>query len=327
MSDRLLLTGATGFIGSNVARILINKKTGFTALIRPNTSPKRLDFLVNNAEIVKLDLADTGNLRTYLNQEKFDTIIHIGALRGGRKYAKRVYYDANVKATEQIAEAALKNESKLVFCSSVGVYGAIPQELPATINTKYQSDNVYHDTKIKAEGVIQKYVLAGLKAVIIRPAITYGENDYGFPYTLVKLVHRKLLLLPDITKIIHLANIDIVADAFYKVPEDEYRGNKIYNIADRYPGQLDELVDFISNRLYKRDYPGNRYISVKFFRRLARFAQRHGLHNFHNRIKLISNSWFYDNTESFKDLYLRHAKTIPDFKVVIDWYKKIHRIK
>ena len=91
--------------------------------------------------------------------------------------------------------------------------------------------------------------------------------------------------------------------------------------------QLDELVDFISNRLYKRDYPGNRYISVKFFRRLARFAQRHGLHNFHNRIKLISNSWFYDNTESFKDLYLRHAKTIPDFKVVIDWYKKIHRIK
>jgi nucleoside-diphosphate-sugar epimerase len=231
MANRILLTGATGFIGSNVARLLIAKKTNFTAIVRPGTSTRRLKFLANNVELIKIDLADTQKLRSFLNHEKFDTIIHIGALRGGKKYPKRIYYDTNVKATEQIAEVSLKNESKLLFCSSVGVYGAIPQELPATVKTQYQGDNVYHDTKIKAESIIQKHALAGLKAVIIRPAITYGEDDYGFPYTLVKLVHRKLIFLPDITKIIHLANIDIVADAFYKLAEDEFRGNKIYNIA------------------------------------------------------------------------------------------------
>ena len=327
MDNDILLTGATGFIGSNVARILAQKRVSFTVFVRPGTSAKKLQRLPERTNIVKIDLADTEGLRGYLAENRFSTVIHIGALRGGRNFPAKTYYDANVKATEQIADVCLKNDAKLIFCSSVGVYGAIPQELPAHINTTYQSDNFYHDTKIKAESIIQRYAIKGLKNIIIRPAITYGVEDQGFPYKLVKLVHKRLLFLPDSTIRIHLANIEIIADAFYKVAEDEFQGNRIYNIADRYPVKLNELVDFISNRLTGKPYPQSRYISIKHFRKMAAFCRRYGFPDMYNRIQLISNSWFYDSSEAFNNLYLRHAKTIPDFKTVVDWYKEHHRIR
>lgn len=327
MGNKILLTGATGFIGRNVARLLALKKTDFTAIVRPNTSARRLSAIPDSCEIVRIDLADADALKNYLEKQSFDTIIHIGALRGGRQFPEKVYYNANVKATEQIADVSMKNGSKLIFCSSVGVYGAIPQELPANIRTVCQSDNCYHDTKIKAEAIIQRFQMSGLKSIIVRPSIVYGEEDHGFPYMLVKLVHRKLLFLPDVIVRIHLANIDIVADAFYKLAEQEYKEPRIYNIADRYPVKLNELVDFISQRLGKDIYPQNRYISWKYFKKISAFAEKFGFGNLQNRIKLISNSWFYDSSDAFNDLFLRHSKTIPDFKTTVDWYKRKHDIE
>jgi nucleoside-diphosphate-sugar epimerase len=327
MPKSILLTGATGFIGRNVARMLSARKYDYSVIVRPETAEKRLSFIKDQCEIIRLNLEDTDSLSAFLAGNRFRTIIHIGALRGGRRFPRKAYYDANVKATEQIALSCLENDGKLVFCSSVGVFGAIPMELPAGGNTEFQGDTLYHQTKIQAENVIQKYIMAGLKAIIVRPTITYGEEDFGFPYTLVKLVHRKLLFLPDTDVRIHLANIDIVASAFYKLVEVEYRKNTAYIIADRYPVKLHDLVDFISNRLRQKPYPRSRYISRTHFRRMAAFALRYGWVNLHNRIKLISNSWYYDSSEAFNDLYLRHAKTIPDFKLVVDWYKKIHKIR
>ncbi|MBW6516051.1 MAG: NAD(P)-dependent oxidoreductase [Candidatus Cloacimonetes bacterium] len=327
MNKSILLTGATGFIGRNVARVLASKKQDFAVLVRPGTNSTKLKDLTDKCEIVELDLSSVDSLKDFLDKSKFETVIHIGALRGGRKYPQKTYYDTNVKATEQIILNCLKNDSKLLFCSSVGVYGAIPQELPANVNTVYQSDNFYHYTKIKAESIIKKYALSGLKSVILRPTITYGENDYGFPYTLVKLIHRKLLLLPDLAIRIHLAHINTVVEAFYKLAVEDYTGNKIYNIADPSPVKLKELVDFISHRLRDNPYPENRYISARKFRKITTLCQRYGFNSLHTKLRLINYSWFYDVTPSYKELTIQPRKTIPEFKIVIDWYKKIHHIK
>jgi len=325
MSKKVLITGATGFIGSNVTRALAQKKFDLTAIIRPDSSTKRISDCLDQITIVSIDLADIDKLKRFLEQNSFDVIVHIGALRGGRNYSSDIYYKANVEATEPIN--ALSNNSVFLFCSSVGVYGTIPNELPANINTEFQGDTHYHYTKIKAEAAVQKLILNGLQAVIIRPAITYGEDDYGFPYVLTKLVHKRLLFLPDVAIKIHLANIEIVTDAFYKLVEGEFEGCKIYNIADRYPVKMSELAAFISERLHMRKYPANRYISLLFFRKLERWAQSWGMEKTLNRIKLISNSWFFDTTDAYNELYLRHVKTIPDFKSVVDFYAIKKRIK
>ncbi len=322
MSDKsVLLTGISGFIGRHVAQDLINKGYKITGIIRPKTNLDKLKNFEQQVELVSIDLVDIPQLKSFLTKNRFDYIVHIGALRGGRKFNHHDFYGANVNATEQIATFALENESLMLFCSSVGVYGAIPKELPADVNTVFQEDNYYHFTKIRAEQIIQNLIMRGLKAHIIRPAITYGIEDYGFPYTLTKLIDKKMLYLPDKDMKIHLTNVELLTEAFAKLLEIEYDRSHTYIIADKEPVVMRELVDFICKRTKNNPYPANRKASLELFRKAEKIALRMGMVNLVNRIRLISYDWYYDTGNLFEELNLRPTSTIPMFKSVVDWYK------
>ncbi|PID28084.1 MAG: UDP-glucose 4-epimerase [Candidatus Cloacimonadota bacterium] len=319
---KILFTGITGFIGRRVARKFIKRKHELTALIRPGTAPERISEFRSSFNFAEIDLADTEKLKSWLAENKFDLIYHIGAVRGGRKFPREIYCKANIDATEQLALNAFENESKLIFCSSVGVFGAIPRELPANSRTARQRDTYYHYTKIQAESIIQKYVLNGLNAVIIRPSITYGPGDYGFPYTLIKLIDKKLFLMPDRPVKIHLSHVETMAEAFAQAGERYLNPGSEYIVADVAPVELKELADFISMKLREEPYPQNRIIPHHFFDLGKNIARKIKSDVWKSRFELISESWYYDTCNSLKDLNIHHHKTIPDFKIVIDWYKK-----
>ncbi len=317
----ILLTGITGFIGKNVAKRLYQNYQ-ITAIVRPSTAVNRLSFFENKVKFVEIDLTDIKTLKTFLDKNKFDYIVHIGALRGGRKFSKEDYHKANVFSTEQLVLNAMKNDSKLLFCSSVGVFGAIPLELPANNLSPRQEDNYYHKTKIISEAIIQKYVLSGkLNAYILRPAIVYGSGDFGFPYTLIKLIEKKLLVFPNKPFRIHMTHIELITDAFVKALESECISGKQWIIADEVPVLFSNLVDFISNKIHHKDYPRNRRIEPFWFElgiKVSRFFKNE---LWVSRFELISKNWFYDVKEANEDLHLKHFTTIPSFKTVIDWYK------
>jgi len=318
---KILVTGISGFIGKNVVRNLLQKNVQITAVIRPNTNRKRISEFENKVKFIEIDLTDISNLRKFLSENSFDQIIHIGAIRGGRKFIKQQYFDANVNATEQLIINAKKNNSKFIFCSSVGVFGAIPKELPANNFTEKQEDNYYHFTKIYAEKLIQQYVLNGLNAVIVRPAITYGEDDFGFPFTLTKLIDKKMLFLPNREIKVHLTNIELLVQAFSKLSEINFKPGTAYNVADLHPVKLNEIVDFINQELNEKKYPNHKIINAKLFNfgeNIARFFKNE---LWVSRFELISKSWYYDIQNSYADLGLKHIETIPNFKVVTDWYK------
>lgn len=321
----ILLTGITGLIGRSVAKKLY-QNYHITAIIRPQTNKKRYQDFEGKIKFVEIDLTDIKKLRSFLDKNSFDFILHIGALRGGRKFSREDYHKANVFSTEQLVLNAIKNNSKLLFCSSVGVFGAIPLELPANNLTPRQEDNYYHKTKIISEAIIQKYVLAGkLNAYILRPAITYGPGDYGFPYTLIKLIDKKLLVYPDKHFRIHMTHIDLITDAFNKALESECPSGKQWIIADEVPVLFSSLVDFISDKIHHKPYPKNRCIDSFWFDlgiKISRFFKNE---LWVSRFELISKNWFYDVSESNEDLHLKHFTTIPSFKTVIDWYKSINK--
>lgn len=322
MSKSILITGISGFIGRHVAAALM-KKHALTALIRPGTNPRRIEQFKDHVTFEELDLTDIPALRTYLKKSEFDCIIHIGALRGGRKFPKSDYFDANVNATEQLALFARETNTQFLFCSSVGVFGAIPQELPATSKSPRQEDNYYHFTKIQAERIIQRQVLYGLDAAIVRPAITYGAGDYGFPYTLTKLTDKKLLVYPQDDVTIHLTHVDLMVQAFVRLLDGEYQSGSEYIVADRHPVKLSQLASFINQELRGKDYPASRKIPGKWFllgENCARF--------FHNelwisRFELISKSWYYDVEKTYAELGLKSTETIPAFRSVTSWYKTL----
>ncbi len=323
MTSKILITGVSGFIGRNVLRQLIQNYDNITAIIRPGTKQKRIEEFVDKVEFAEIDLTDIPTLKEYLDENSFEIIIHIGAVRGGRILNNSNYFDANVNATEQLVINARDNDSKFIFCSSVGIFGAIPLELPANNFTKRQEDNYYHFTKIRAEAVIQKYVLYGLKAAIIRPSITYGINDYGFPFTLTKLIDKRLLFLPDQDVIIHLANINVITQAFLRLIEINYQSGICYNVADSHPVELHKLADFINNELKGKPYTSKRNIDIKYFKKGEKIAKFFKSELWIARFQLISRHWYYDVENSYIDLRLKEIDTIPNFKIVTDWYKDL----
>jgi nucleoside-diphosphate-sugar epimerase len=324
MSKKILITGISGFIGRHVAHHLLKKKgIQISGLIRPGTDSSKLKEFGDQVEFFEVDLANIKQLRTFLEQHIFDQIIHIGALRGGRKFPKQAYFDANVNATEQIALSAKSTDTDLIFCSSVGVFGAIPQELPANNFTKRQEDNYYHFTKIRAEAIIQKLVLYGLKAAIIRPAISYGIGDFGFPFTLTKLVDKKLMFLPDRDVMIHLTNVDHLAEAFVQLTESDFKSGSAFNIADAEPVKLHDLVNFISEELHGKPYMKSRTIDYRIFDKAEKIARFLKNELWISRFELISKSWYYDVQPARNEFGLKPPFTIPSFQVVTDWYKNL----
>jgi nucleoside-diphosphate-sugar epimerase len=327
MNEKILITGSSGFIGRNVLRQLLQKKYEITALIRPRTTIARIAEFTADVKFVEIDLADIAKLKAFLDTNSFDTIIHIGALRGGRKCSKVNYFNTNVNATEQLVLNAQQHNSTFIFCSSVGVFGAIPLELPANNSTKRQPDNYYHFTKIRAESIIQKHVMYGLKAAIIRPAITYGIGDFGFPYTLIKLIDKKLLYLPDSEVRIHLTDVELLSQAFLKLTEFDFTPGVEYNVADKEPIELHELANFISKELRGHSYPGKKNIDMKYFRRGEKISRFFKSELWTARFELISKNWYYDTIETYTDLLIKSIDTIPNFKIVIDWYKQMNKKK
>lgn len=323
MKKRILFTGITGFIGRNTVQHFIKRKYDITAIIRPKTDPKRIKEFEDLVDFVEIDLTDTKKLKEYLENVSFDQIIHIGALRGGRKFTNDEFYAANVKSTEQFILNAQKNKSKFVFCSSVGVFGAIPKEVPANDLTERNDDNYYHFTKNQAEKLIQKYVLYGLDAVIIRPAITYGEGDFGFPYTLIKLVDKGFMFYPKSSVKIHMTNITTLSNAFLKASDKNIKSGTAYIVADKSPVELKDLINFINMTLKNKPYPKNRQISLSYFNTGEKIAQFFKSELWISRFQLISKSWYYDVSKSIKELDLNSSQTIPAFKTVIEWYRNM----
>jgi nucleoside-diphosphate-sugar epimerase len=317
----VLLTGVSGFIGRHVAEVLLSRGIHVTGMIRPNTVRTRLGNLADRMDFIECDLGDIPTLVSSLKDRKFDGIIHVGALRGGRKDNHRDFYRANVDATEQLAMFARDTGAKFVFCSSVGVFGVIPLELPANDLTTRQPDNYYHYTKIEAERIVLRLVMEGLNGVIIRPAITYGAGDNGFPRTLTRMTDRGTLFLPDRPVRIHLTEVHVLAEAFVRAFERDVRPGSAMIVADREPVLLSTLVDFIRSELGKTPYPKHHYVSRHWFDLAVRITKRLHRELWASRFELISRSWFYDTHDAKWLLDIEGESTIPTFKVVINDYR------
>lgn len=321
---KILLTGISGFIGRHVAQHLLSCGYQITALIRPGTDEERIASFKGKVSLQEVNLSDGASLQTFLANRRFDAILHIGALRGGRKFSNDEYARVNIKATEILCENAWQNKSRFLFCSSVGIFGAIPVELPANEKTPRQKDNFYHYTKIEAERIVRDYVRKGMQAAILRPSITYGRGDYGFPYTLTRLVDKKLMLLPNREVRIHLTNIRTLANAFNKLLEIDFSPGAAYIIADQQPVGLTELADFIGEQL--KDFPtaGSTKLPGFVFDSATAFFKMLKNELWVSRLQLISKSWYYNTESSVDELNLQLLPTIPEFKIVTDWYKEIN---
>jgi dihydroflavonol-4-reductase len=172
----VFLTGATGFVGSHVARALAEQGADLRLLVRSNSNLKNIQHL-------KADLF-TGDLRDPASLEKgiagCDAIFHVAADYRLWVRDPDEMYSANVEGTRAILAAARINKvRRVVYTSSVATMGFTQASL-ADENSPVSLANMigpYKRSKFMAEQVAIKAARAGQDVVIVNPTTPVGERD------------------------------------------------------------------------------------------------------------------------------------------------------
>ncbi len=176
----ILITGASGFIGSFLVEEALSRGFSVWAAVRKTSSRKYLpDSRIN---FVELDLDDTAGMERTLSGYDFDYVIHAA---GATKCLNRQdFYRINTDGTVHLATAVRNTQKRLkrfVFISSLSVCGPLKEQEPHTeiADTDTPRPNTaYGESKLKAEERLR--ALDGFPCVILRPTGVYGpkERDY-----------------------------------------------------------------------------------------------------------------------------------------------------
>jgi dihydroflavonol-4-reductase len=174
--DQVFLTGATGFIGSSVARVLLDADCHVRALVRPNSNQEAIAGLP--VEAIPGDLRDSDSLRR--GMAGCNQVYHVAALYTYWPSRRADLYEINVTGTRNVLAAALDaGVERVVYTSSVATLGLrsdgpANEDTPATL-----ADMVgdYKRSKYLAEQVALEFAAAGLPVVIVNPSTPVGVRD------------------------------------------------------------------------------------------------------------------------------------------------------
>jgi dihydroflavonol-4-reductase len=174
---KVFLTGATGFVGSHVARELLNAGAELRLLVRPTSVTRNIDDL--RAERVTGDLCDPESLRR--GMEGCELVYHVAADYRLWTRAPQQMYRANVEGTRAVIEAAAQAKARrVIYTSSVATMGFTRDGTPATEDSPVALADMighYKRSKFMAEQVAIDAARAGRDVVIVNPTAPIGEQD------------------------------------------------------------------------------------------------------------------------------------------------------
>jgi dihydroflavonol-4-reductase len=171
------VTGATGFLGSHVARVLAEQGADLRFLVRPTSNLRNLEGL--KAETAVGDLRDPASFKKAMSG--CDTVFHVAADYRLWLRDPAEMYRSNVGGTRAILEAARENRvPRLVYTSSVATMGFTSNGHPADEDSPVSLADMighYKRSKFMAEQIAMEAGRTGLHVVTVNPTTPVGEQD------------------------------------------------------------------------------------------------------------------------------------------------------
>ncbi len=300
----ILITGTSGFIGYHTAASLLTAGHQLIAPVRPY-SEQRVTALTThkNYELKLIDLSRPSALDD-VGFNHIDMVLHLAAVRGEGRAEKEQYRRLNVEATRRLLDLCLqRGVDYFLYVSTVGVFGTIPASVPAKVGHSLKPDNLYHQTKAEAEALVDQYAQKGLKTLVLRPTITYGEGDDGFIPKLVSLTKSKHLVLPTREVWIHLLHVDSFVRLIRQIAGSVMFDNGAYIVADREPISLTHCVNLIKQQMDANTTHSKLYRLPSFvYGTAAKLLNVMGWRQLETSVRLISQSWYFDITTTCENL-------------------------
>lgn len=176
---KILITGASGFIGSFIVEEALKRGFETWAAVRKSSSREYLQD--ERIQFIELNLSSKAQLVEQLRDKAFDYVVHAAGVT--KCLNKADFHRINTEGTKNLVEALLEVKMPLkrfVFVSSLSVFGAIKEKLPydeIRESDTPQPNTAYGKSKLEAE---QYLASTTLPYIILRPTGVYGpkEKDY-----------------------------------------------------------------------------------------------------------------------------------------------------
>ncbi|MCF7871140.1 MAG: NAD(P)-dependent oxidoreductase [Candidatus Omnitrophica bacterium] len=225
----ILVTGATGFIGSHLIKRLMGLEQ--YSIVAISRFPEKAKNLKNEKiKLIKADITKKATLKK-LTKLPINIIIHCAACVEAKKQKK--LNKVNVEGTENICKLAVElGVERFIYLSSVSVVSG-NRRIPLVENLPYFATNAYGQSKLEAEKKVLVYRRKGLPAAILRPPMVYGEDEPHALPVLVKYLKRRMIpLLEGGKHKLHLAYVKNVVEAIIFALENKEMLKDSFFVAD-----------------------------------------------------------------------------------------------
>lgn len=252
--EKILVTGADGFIGSHLVEELVKKGYRVKAFVMYNsfntwgwidTFPKEL---LDEIEIFTGDVRDPNAVRKAMGD--CDAVFHLAALIAipYSYYAPDAYVDTNIKGTLNVLQAARDLGTKRVLVTSTSeVYGTA-QYVPIDEKHPFQGQSPYSATKIGADRLAESFYRSfELPVTIVRPFNTYGPRQSAravIPTIIMQLLAGKMeIKLGSLTPTRDFNFVKDTANGFIEIYRSDSTVGEEINIATQKEVSIGELAE------------------------------------------------------------------------------------
>ncbi len=244
-SDLILVTGATGLVGSHVAEQARAKGLRVRALCRTGSDTALLRQW--GVEIIDGDLGDVSSIR--LACAGTSVVVHCAAKVGDWGPTEE-YRQINVEGTQSLLDAALASGrlKRWVQISSLGVYsGGDHYGTDETTPSNSVGIDGYTLTKVESEQLVCRYIAEQqLPAVVLRPGFIYGPRDRTvMPRLMEKLRTKKFAYLGNHDKLMNNTFVGNLCEAIWLAIENDNVVGEVFNIRDPRAVSKKEFMDTI----------------------------------------------------------------------------------
>jgi dihydroflavonol-4-reductase len=174
----ILVTGASGFLGSELVKQLVANNESVRIIVRPSSDISHLASIKDKIEIMEGDILDVPSLE--IAMDGIEKIYHSAAVIGYDDSFYDSMYKCNIEGTANVVNIALsKGIKKLLHVSSIAAIGGKPNDLISE-ETKWEKNEWtthYGITKMLAEREVWRAEQEGLEVVMVNPGIILGSSS------------------------------------------------------------------------------------------------------------------------------------------------------
>jgi nucleoside-diphosphate-sugar epimerase len=243
---KVLVTGATGFVGQNLVKILHEEGHEIRCLVRGNSKVDPLKKI--GVELAYGELLNKASLPSAVCG--IDIVYHLA----GEVYAKsaKKFYEVNCIGTKNLLESCVQIElKKFIYLSSIAASGPSPsKDTPVNEESPCTPISDYGRSKYEAEKlVLQYYKIHKLPTIIIRAPIVYGpwDNPSSRVYLFLHFIKKGLFrTVGDGNNLISMCYTDNLIHGILLAAKSKGLEGEIYYIADERPYTINEIAKAVA---------------------------------------------------------------------------------